>query len=250
MAHGRDTHKGWSTRELAEMVDTTVKTIRHYHRVGLLEEPERRPNGYKAYGPEHVAQLLEVLRLREIGLSVAQIGEAMGSSEGSVLDAEDLIAEIDSSIRRLQAIRRDLEDSLDSDGTWRLSPSFAGGVKRPGDAERLVQHLMARHFTREAMAALGSLDGAPSPVDAEFEQLPADSGDDEISDLAARMAPHIRRAQAEYSMPEHVVASDGDAGGRAALAIGRMLSELYNPAQLEVVTRALDEGTRSDSASG
>lgn len=250
MAHGRDTHKGWSTRELAEMVDTTVKTIRHYHRVGLLEEPERRPNGYKAYGPEHVAQLLEVLRMREIGFSVAQIGEAMGSGDASVFGAEELIAEIDSSIRRLQGIRRDVEDSLDSDGTWRLPPSFAGEVNGPADAERLVRHLMARHFTREAMAALGSLEGEPSPVDAEFEQLPADASDDEISDLAARMAPHIRRAQGEHSMPEHVVAADGDAGGRAALAIGRMLSELYNPAQLEVITRALDEGTRSDSASG
>jgi DNA-binding transcriptional MerR regulator len=31
----------WSTRELAELASTTVNTIRHYHRLGLLAEPER-----------------------------------------------------------------------------------------------------------------------------------------------------------------------------------------------------------------
>lgn len=230
------------------MAGTTVKTIRYYHHVGLLGEPERRSNGYKSYGPEHVARLLEVLRMREVGFSVAQIGEAMGSSDASVLSAGELITEIDRSIRRLQTIRRDVEDSLDSNGHWRLLPSFVSEINRPADAERLMQHLMARHFTREAMTTLRTTDGRPSPIDAEFEQFPADASDYEISDLAARMAPHIRQAQTEHSMPEHVVSGDGDAEGRAALAVGRMLSELYNPAQLEVITRALDKSTHSDSA--
>ncbi|MEO3798201.1 MerR family DNA-binding transcriptional regulator [Nonomuraea sp. B10E15] len=35
----------WSTRELAGLAGTTVNTIRHYHRLGLLDEPERRYNG-------------------------------------------------------------------------------------------------------------------------------------------------------------------------------------------------------------
>jgi DNA-binding transcriptional MerR regulator len=39
-----------STRELAEFAGITVNTIRHYHRLGLLDEPKRRYNGYKQYG--------------------------------------------------------------------------------------------------------------------------------------------------------------------------------------------------------
>ncbi len=39
---------GWSTRELA---GTTLKTVRHYHRLRLPEEPERAANSYKQYGP-------------------------------------------------------------------------------------------------------------------------------------------------------------------------------------------------------
>jgi len=29
----------WSTRELAELAGTSVKTVRHYHQLGLLDEP-------------------------------------------------------------------------------------------------------------------------------------------------------------------------------------------------------------------
>lgn len=240
MTHEDDDRTGWSTRQLAEMVGTTVKTIRHYHQAGLLEEPERRENGYKTYGPAHVSRLLDILRMREIGFSVAQIGDAMRSDDPSILDAEALITRIDDSVRRLQAIREDLVASRDSDERWRPSPGFADDVDRRADVDHIMSRLMARHFTREAMAALRSVDSAPSPIDAEFEQLPADASDETITGLATRMGPYIRRAQAEHSMPERVVAGDRVAQGRAAQAMGRMLSELYNPAQLEVITRALD----------
>lgn len=32
----------WNTRQLAELADTTVNTVRRCHRLGLLDEPERR----------------------------------------------------------------------------------------------------------------------------------------------------------------------------------------------------------------
>lgn len=35
--------------EIATLVGLTTRAIRHYHPVGLLPEPERRPDGYRAY---------------------------------------------------------------------------------------------------------------------------------------------------------------------------------------------------------
>ncbi|MEU5208614.1 MerR family DNA-binding transcriptional regulator [Streptomyces sp. NPDC020742] len=35
--------------ETAALVGLTTRAIRHHHHVGLLPEPERRPNGYRAY---------------------------------------------------------------------------------------------------------------------------------------------------------------------------------------------------------
>lgn len=72
----------WSTRELAELAGTTVNTIRHYHRSGLLEEPERRPNGYKKYGAEDLDRLVRIRNLVELGVPLARIGEA--GSDGAL----------------------------------------------------------------------------------------------------------------------------------------------------------------------
>lgn len=232
------------------MAGTTVKAIRHYHQTGLLAEPNRRENGYKEYGPEHLDRLLHILRMREIGFPVAQIGESMRSEDPSAAGAEELIAKVDSSIRRLQEIREDLVASLDSQEYWNLPPEFYDAADQLSEMDRMMSQLMARHFTREAMAALRSMSSAASPIDAEFEQLPADAGEEEVTDLAARIAPHIRRAQTQHPMPERVVSGDRAAEGRAARAIGRTLSELYNPAQMDVIIRALDVNADPSCDSG
>jgi hypothetical protein len=52
----------WSTREIAELAGTTVRAVRHYHEVGLLDEPKRRANGYKQYGVAHLIRLLRIKR--------------------------------------------------------------------------------------------------------------------------------------------------------------------------------------------
>ncbi|WAP52215.1 MerR family transcriptional regulator [Arthrobacter sp. ATA002] len=75
----------WSTSELAELAGTTVNTVRHYHRSGLLEEPDRMSNGYKQYGARHLARLLQIRRLRDLGVPLAQI-EAVGFSGNSLPD--------------------------------------------------------------------------------------------------------------------------------------------------------------------
>lgn len=61
----------WSTRQLADLAGTTVKTIRYYHAIGVLEEPARAANGCKQYGTAHLVSLLRVGRLRDLGLSTA-----------------------------------------------------------------------------------------------------------------------------------------------------------------------------------
>jgi len=35
--------------ELAELAGVTTRTIRHYHRIGLVPEPQRAGNGYRCY---------------------------------------------------------------------------------------------------------------------------------------------------------------------------------------------------------
>ena len=71
----------WSTRQLADLAGTTVKAVRHYHKVGLLDEPERLSNGYKQYQVAHLIRLLQIVRLSELGVPLAQIATLDQSEE-------------------------------------------------------------------------------------------------------------------------------------------------------------------------
>ncbi|MGN9813399.1 MerR family transcriptional regulator [Micromonospora sp. BQ11] len=98
----------WSTRELAELAGTTVNTVRHYHRLGLLEHPQRRPSGYKEYGADHLICLLHIRRLVELGVPLSQIvalgpDDALGPEVLRQVDAGHL-----AEIERLQKARSDI----------------------------------------------------------------------------------------------------------------------------------------------
>lgn len=67
--------------ELAGLVGATPRTIRHYHRLGLLPEPPRRANGYRSYGPAHLIRLTRIRRLRDVGLSLAEIGRLLDGAD-------------------------------------------------------------------------------------------------------------------------------------------------------------------------
>jgi DNA-binding transcriptional MerR regulator len=102
----------WSTRELAELAGTTVNAIRHYHRIGLLDEPTRRYNGYKQYGVSDLIRLLRIRRLSELGVPLSQIREIC--EDGAA--APDVLRQVDaglaSEIERLSKARSDIATIL------------------------------------------------------------------------------------------------------------------------------------------
>src|SRR5690606_22717900 len=98
----------WSTRELAEMAGTTTNTIRHYHRLGLLEEPERRYNGYKQYGVRDLVRLLRIRRLAELGVPLSKVGPLGADDEGMPEALRQLDAELAQSIERMQKARTEI----------------------------------------------------------------------------------------------------------------------------------------------
>lgn len=59
--------------ELAQLVGVTPKTVRHYHKIGLLPKPFRAPNGYRLYDTNHLRQLQRIRRLRGLGMSLNHI---------------------------------------------------------------------------------------------------------------------------------------------------------------------------------
>lgn len=73
---------------LARLAHVTPRTVRHYHQIGLLPEPERLANGYRDYSVLDVTALLRVRRLVALGLPLERVGDLVGSAAPGSVAAE------------------------------------------------------------------------------------------------------------------------------------------------------------------
>ena len=69
----------WSIAEVARMSGVTARTLRHYDAVGLLKPAYIGANGYRHYEEDQLLRLQQILVLRELGLGLAEIAEAVDS---------------------------------------------------------------------------------------------------------------------------------------------------------------------------
>jgi DNA-binding transcriptional MerR regulator len=70
------------------MTHLSVKTLRHYHQVGLLEPAEVNPGtGYRYYLSDQIPTAQVIRRLRDLEMPVAEIGEVLSTSDTSVRNA-------------------------------------------------------------------------------------------------------------------------------------------------------------------
>jgi DNA-binding transcriptional MerR regulator len=74
----------WSIAEVARMSGVTSRTLRHYDGIGLLAPAYVGTNGYRYYEVEQLLRLQQILLLRELGLGLSEIADAIGSQPGTV----------------------------------------------------------------------------------------------------------------------------------------------------------------------
>jgi DNA-binding transcriptional MerR regulator len=96
--------------ELAEAVGVSTRTVRHYHRVGLLPEPPRQANGYRIYGLRDALRLARARRLVELGLSLDEAADVLQDDEGREL--AEILAELDADLSRQEAAIRAQRERL------------------------------------------------------------------------------------------------------------------------------------------
>ena len=63
-----------------DIVGISTRTLRYYEEAGLLV-PARTANGYRRYTPADLDRLQEILLLRHMGMSVAEIRSALSATE-------------------------------------------------------------------------------------------------------------------------------------------------------------------------
>ncbi|WP_327150956.1 MerR family transcriptional regulator [Nocardia sp. NBC_01329] len=82
---------------LAATAGVTVRTVRHYHHVGLLPEPERDASGYRRYSAQAAVDLIRIRTLADAGVPLARIGVLLHARPD---EFEAAITDIDAGLQR------------------------------------------------------------------------------------------------------------------------------------------------------
>ncbi|MEV4105263.1 MerR family transcriptional regulator [Nonomuraea sp. NPDC049649] len=199
--------------ELAALVGVTTRTVRHYHHLGLLPEPERTAGGYREYRLRDAVLLARVRRLAELGLSLDEVRDVLADDRGK--DLREVLEELDADLARQQeaiAARRArlavlLEaDELRPDSA--VSPDMAVVLRdlalegsRLAEMDREMLSLMEASADPEhrdeivamlrPLAEPGMRDKGHELYRRLDELADAEPGDPRVRELAADMAAHM-----------------------------------------------------------
>lgn len=105
--------------EIAAAAGTTVRTVRHYHRLGLLPEPPRSSNGYRVYALEDLVRLMRIRWLAGSGVPLGAVPAMLGTAtdpdarDDLTADLEALLADADHQLQVLLGKRTALAAMLD-----------------------------------------------------------------------------------------------------------------------------------------
>jgi len=102
-----------SIGEFSKMTYLSVKALRHYHDVGLLEPASIDPsNGYRFYEPDQVATAQAIRRFRDLDMPLDEIAAVVGTDD---LEARNRViaAHLDRLETSLDTTRRAVESLRD-----------------------------------------------------------------------------------------------------------------------------------------
>ena len=127
---------------LASYAGVTIRTVRHYHQVGLLPEPERDASGYRTYDAAAVVRLIRIRTLAEAGVPLARVRELLDADPATFAAAtSEIDRHLRAQIRALQEHRRKIAQ-LGSGSSLALPPEvidYLARLRAIGAPEELVE---------------------------------------------------------------------------------------------------------------
>src|SRR5882672_2928098 len=109
--------------DLTERAEVTPRTVRYYESIGLLPPGEREGHGQHYYTEEALARLRKIDQLKQLGLSLEEIGEVIDlyfidpsgvqPKKKVLVMLRKHLAEADRKIGSLQQFRADLQTNIE-----------------------------------------------------------------------------------------------------------------------------------------
>ncbi|MBB5640526.1 MerR family DNA-binding transcriptional regulator [Cryobacterium roopkundense] len=229
----------WSTRELADLAGTTVNAVRHYHSLGLLDAPERKDNGYKQYQVHHLVRLIQVRRIAELGVPLAQV---RADEDGVVVlgGLQQLDVCVQEEIERLHRARSDMAAILRDHAPVHTPRGFEALASRLSVADQALVHIFTTLSAAESVSGLRQMVlTEPDTIRLEFDGLHSNADETTRERVAHRMVA----ARANWRSPDRPWSGHRRPGRwrrdhEARQTISEALRELYNSAQQDVLQRA------------
>lgn len=103
----RKAEKSLMRGTVARRTGCNSETVRYYEKIGLLREPPRDANNYRAYDSAHVDRLRFILRGRELGFSIEEIRGLLALVDGGDQTCAEVKARTEA---HLTDVRRKIAD--------------------------------------------------------------------------------------------------------------------------------------------
>ena len=104
-----ETRTRWQIGELARQTGLSVRTLHYYDHLGLLVPSEHTEAGYRLYTRADLQRLQQIISLRQLGFSLAQIGDCLRDRR---LKPREIIGLHLGRLEREIELRRDAADRL------------------------------------------------------------------------------------------------------------------------------------------
>ncbi len=102
-----------SVRHLSKIAGVTPRTLRYYHKIGLLKPSRVGDNGYRYYDDDALLRLQQILLYRELGMPLQAIKRIMGSPDFDVPSAlESHREELRQRIARMERLVTTVDDTI------------------------------------------------------------------------------------------------------------------------------------------
>jgi DNA-binding transcriptional MerR regulator len=191
----RDDEMRWRVGDVARRAGLTVRALHHYEQIGLLVPSWRTESNHRLYTQRDVERLQKILTLRQLGLTLEQIAEALRDGSGLL----DLLERQLEYVQQRKDELEKLQDHLSG-----LITSLRAGERASTDnlfslMERM--NMIEKYYTKEQLDALAARreamgEEAINAVESEWPTLiaamtaamsaGADPADPEVQRMAAR----------------------------------------------------------------